>query len=110
MVITQLLNRASSMMWAAIQKKKSKIKNQKIKNNACSHASSASTWSNVHAFSTLYDGRNEKGQTCEGLSSERPKNKQDKVLKDKKVIDKMKKGQNKKSKTVRGQKAHRTMG
>ena len=49
-----------------------------------------------------------KGQTWEGLSSERPKNKQDKVLKDKKVIDKMKKGQNKKSKTVRGQKAHRT--
>ena len=50
-----------------------------------------------------------KRQTCEGLSSERPKNKQDKVLKDKKVIDKMKKGQNKKSKTVRGQKAYRTM-
>ena len=61
MFITQLLNRASSMMWAAIQKK-----------NACSHASSAS---NVHAFSTLYDGRNEKGQTCEGLSSERQKKK-----------------------------------
>ena len=60
-------------------------------------------------FSTLYDGRNEKGQTCKGLSSERPKNKQDKVFKDKKVIDKMKKGQNKKSKTVRGQKAYRTM-
>ena len=51
----------------------------------------------------------EKGQTCEGLSSEMPKNKQDKVLKNKKVIDKMKKGQNKKSKTVRGQKAYRTM-
>ena len=46
-------------------------------------------------FPTLYDGRNEKGQTCEGLSSERPKNRQDKVLKDKKAIDKMKKGQNK---------------
>ena len=60
MFITQLLNRASSMMWAAIQKKK----------NACSHVSSAS---NVHAFSTLYDGRNEKGQTCEGLSSEKAK-------------------------------------
>ena len=86
-------------MWAAIQKKKKK-------HNACSHASSAS---NVHVFSTLYDGRNEKGQTCEGLSSERPKNKQDKVLKDKKVIDKMKKGQNKKSKTVRGQRAYRAM-
>ena len=86
MFITQLLNRASSMMWAAIQKKKKK---KKKKHNACSHASSGS---NVHAFSTLYDGRNKKGQTCEGLSSERPKNKQDKVLKDKKVIDKMKKG------------------
>ena len=72
MFITQLLNRASSMMWAAIQKKN---------HNACSLASSAS---NVHAFSTLYDGRNEKGQTCEGLSGERPKNKQDKELKDKK--------------------------
>ena len=82
-------------------------KNNKIKkHNACSHASSAS---NVHAFFTLYGGRNEKGQTCEGLSSERPKNKQDKVLKDKKVTDKMGKGQNKKSKTVRGQKAYRTM-
>ena len=76
MFIMQLLNRASSMMWAAIQKKK-----KKKNHNACSHASSAS---NVHAFSTLYDGRNKKGQTCEGLSSERPKNKQDKVLKDKK--------------------------
>ena len=108
MFITQLLNRASSMMWAAIQKNKTKQQKNKQtnKHNACSHASSAS---NVHAFSTLYDGRNEKGQTCEGLSSERPKNKQDKVLKDKKVIDKMKKGQNKKSKTVRGQKAYRTM-
>ena len=62
-------------MWAAIQKKKKK------KHNACSHVSSAL---NLHAFSALYDGRNEKGQTCEGLSSERPKNKQDKVLKDKK--------------------------
>ena len=77
MFIMQLLNCASSMMWAAIQKKKKK-------HNPCSHESSAS---NEHAFSTLYDGRNEKGQTCEGLSSERPKNKQDKVLKDKKVID-----------------------
>ena len=86
-------------MWAAIQKKKKK-------HNACSHASSAS---NVHAFSTLYDGQNKERQTCEGLSSERPKNKQDKVLKDKKLIDKMKKGQNKKSKTVRGQKAYITM-
>ena len=49
MFITQLLNmlnRASSMMWAAIKKKK-----KKKKHNACSHASSAS---NVHAFSTLY--------------------------------------------------------
>ena len=55
------------------------------------HNSHASSASNVHAFFTLYDGRNEKGQTCEGLSSERPKNKQDKVLKDKKVIDKMEK-------------------
>ena len=93
MLITQLLNRASSMMWAAIQKKKKEEEEEKNNNNnnACSHASSAS---NVHAFSTLYDERNEKGQTCEGLSSERPKNKQDKVLKDKKVIDKMKKGQN----------------
>ena len=86
MFITQLLNRASSMMWAAIQKKTNKQTNKK--HNPCSHASSAS---NVHAFSTLYNGRNEKGQICEGLSSERPKNKQDKVLKDKKVIDKMKK-------------------
>ena len=106
MFITQLLNRASSMMWAAIQKQTNKNKTKQKKHNACSHASSAS---NVHAFSTLYDGRNEKGQTWEGLSSERPQNKQDKVLKDKKVIDKMKKGQNKKSKTVRGQKAYRTM-
>ena len=73
---------------------------------AYSHASSAS---NVHAFSTLYDGRNEKGLTCEGLSSERPKNKQDKVLKDKKVIDKMNKGQNKKFKKLRRQKAYRTI-
>ena len=104
MFITQLFNHASSIMWAAIQKKKQT--NKQTKHNACSHASSAS---NVHAFSTSYDGRNEKGQTCEGLSSTRPKNKQDKVLKDKKVIDKMKKGQNKKSKTVRGQKANRTM-
>ena len=102
---TQLLNCASSMMWAAIQKtnKQTNKNKTKKKHNACSHASSAS---NVHAFSTLYDGRNEKGQTCGGLSSERPKNKQDKVLKDKKV---MKKGQNKKSKTVRGQKAYRAM-
>ena len=79
MFITQLLNRTSSMMWAAIQKNKNKQKKKKKKthtnkHNACSYASSAS---NVHAFSTLYDGRNEKGQTCEGLSSERPKNKQD---------------------------------
>ena len=87
-------------LWCANTKKK-----KKKKNIACSHASSAK----VHAFSTLYDGRNEKGQTCEGLSSEGPKNKQDKVLKDKKVIDEMKKGQNKKSKTVRGQKAYRAM-
>ena len=60
---TQLLNRASSMMWAAIQKQTNKQKQNKTKRNkrnACSHASSAS---NVHAFSTLYDGRNEKGQT-----------------------------------------------
>ena len=91
-----LLNRASSMMWAAIQKKKKRLQPCVI-SIKCT------------CFSTLYDGRNEKGQTCEGLSSERPKNKQDKVLKDKKVIDKMKKGQNKKSKTVRGQKAYRTM-
>ena len=68
-------------MWAAIQKKTNKQTNKQTNHNACSHASSAS---NVHAFSTLYDGRNEKGQTCEGLSSERPKNKQDKELKDKK--------------------------
>ena len=74
--------------------------------SSISHASSVS---NVHAFSTLYDGRNEKVETCEGLSSERPKNKQDKLLKDKTVIDKIKKGQNKKPKTVRGQKAYRTM-
>ena len=82
-------------MWGAIQKKKKK---KTITPAAMSHQL------NVHAFSTLYDGRNEKGQTCEGLSSERPKNKQYKVLKDEKVIDKMKKGQNKESKTVRGQK------
>ena len=89
------------VVWCGLQyqKNKNKNKNKKKKKNtitpqSCSHVSSAS---NVHAFSTLYDGRNEKGQTCEGLSSERPKNKQDKVLKDKKVIDKMKKGQNKKS-------------
>ena len=82
MFITQLLNRASSMMCAAIQKQKTKQKTknkntkkktqkkpQKQKHNACSHASSAS---NVHAFSTLNDGRNERAQTCEGLSSERP--------------------------------------
>ena len=106
MFITQLLNRTSSMMWATIQKNKQT--KQKQKHNACSHASSASNVG-LHAFSTLYDGQNEKGQTCERLSSERPKNKQDKVLKDKKVIDKMKKGQNKKSKTVRGQKAYITM-
>ena len=81
MFITQLLKRSSSMMWAAIQKTKNKNKKQNKKKNACSHASSAS---NVHAFSTLYDGRNERGQTCEGLSSKRPKNKQDKELKDKK--------------------------
>ena len=87
------------------QKQKQQQKKKK-KHNECSHASSAS---NVHAFSTLYDGRNEKGQTCKGLSSQRPKNTQDKVLKDKKVIDKMKNGQNKKSKTVRGQKACRAM-
>ena len=105
MFITQLLNCASSMMWAAIQTKQTQ-QNKTNKHNACSHRSSAS---NVHAFSTLYDGRNEKGQTCKGLSRQRPKNKQDKVLKDKKVIDKMKKGQNKKSKTERGQKTYRAM-
>ena len=88
------------------KQKNTNTNKQKQKHNACSHVSSAS---NVHAFSTLYDGQNEKGQTCEGLISERPKNNQDKVLKDKKVIDKMKKGQNKKSKTVRGQKAYITM-
>ena len=63
----------------------------------------------LHGNSLLYDGRNEIGQTCEGLSSEKSKNKQDKVLKDKKVINKVRKGQNKMSKTVRGQQAYRTM-
>ena len=74
-----------------------KKQQQQQQHNACSHASSAS---NVHACSTLYDGRNEKGQTCEGLSSERPKNKQDKVLKDKNGNRQNEKGPNKKYKTV----------
>ena len=43
MFITQLLNRASSMMWAAIQKKKKKKKKKK-NHNACSHASSGSLY------------------------------------------------------------------
>ena len=110
MFITQLLNRASSMMWAAIQKKTNRQTNKnKTKQKNITPAATRHQHQMYDAFSTLYDGRNEKGQTCEGLSSERPKNQQDKVLKDKKVIDKMKKGQNKKSKTVRGQKAYRTM-
>ena len=104
MFITQLMKKKTKNKNK--NKKQTKNKTKQKKHNACSHASSAS---NVHAFSTLYNGRNEKGQTCEGLSSERPKNKQDKVLKNKKVIDKIKKGQNKMSKTVRGQKAYRTM-
>ena len=82
MFITQLLNRASSMMWAAIQNKNKTKQNKKKKknttttttkqqqkkppktnkqtnkkHNACSHALSAS---NVHAFLTLYDGRMKK--------------------------------------------------
>ena len=64
----------------------------------------------MHMHFSLYGGRNEKGQTWEGLSSERPKNKQDKVLKDKKVIDKMKKGQNKKSKQYEDKKLIRPYG
>ena len=95
MFITQLLNRAINMMLAAIQKKTqtNKQTNKTVMPAALHHQHQMY----VHAFSTLYDGRKEKGQTCEGLSSERPKNKQDKVLKDKKVIDKLKKGQNKMS-------------
>ena len=100
MFITQLLNRASSMMWAAIKKKKN------ITPAAMRHQHQMY----VHfPHRTMDEMKKDKGQTFEGLSSERPKNKQDKVLKDKKVVDKMKKGQSKKSKTVRGQKASRTM-
>ena len=84
-------------MWAAIQK------------HIYIYITPAAMRHQQQGFSTLYDGRNEKGQTCEGLNSERPKNKQDKALKDKKVIDKIKKGQNKKSRTVRGQNAYRPM-
>ena len=75
MFIMQLLNRASSMMWAAIQKKKKK-KKKNITPAAMRHQH--------QMYMRFPHGRNEKGRTCEGLSSERPKNKQDKVLKDNK--------------------------
>ena len=90
MFITQLLDRPSSMMWAAIQKKKKqnktkqnktkqKQKKTKKKHNACSHASSE--W-NVHAFSTMDEMRKDK--FAKDLVVKGQKNKQDKVLKDKK--------------------------
>ena len=108
MFITQLLNRASTMMWAAIKKKQSKTKQKKKQKNITPAAMRHQHQMYMRfPHCTMYEMK--KGQTFEGLCSERPKNKQDKVLKDKKVIDKMKKGQNKKSKTVPGQTAYRTM-
>ena len=54
MFITQLLNCASSMTWAAIQKKKKET----ITPAAMRHQHQM-----YMRFLTLHDGRNEKGQT-----------------------------------------------